>query len=184
MHFGKMRLRVFSLVVLVAAAFVVLAVTAVFARTLRLTPPDGLSATPIASGNLLKPVHAVLSDALTDEPDEEEGESEMSHSATEIDVSTITVTKFTVEPGGTFGWHQHGGPVWVIIVTGTLTIYSEMCEQQVHTTGSAFLDYGNHTHIGINEDSEPLELYAVFMLPEGGAPRIDAEQPEGCANQP
>ncbi len=181
MLFGKIRLNVLFVIFLVASAFVILAVTAVLASTVRLTPPDGLSATPIASGKLLNPVRALLSNNLLDESHEEGDESDLGHSATQIDVTTITVTQYSVEPGGTFGWHQHDGPVWVVIVSGALTVYSETCEQQIHPAGSAFLDYGNHTHLGINEDTEPLELYAVFMLPEAGEPRIDMEQPGDCA---
>jgi quercetin dioxygenase-like cupin family protein len=177
---SKMRLNVFFLAILVVIAFVVLAVTAVLANSAKLTPPDGLSATPIASGDLIEPVHAVFGHDGTDESEEEGEETDMPHSGTEVDVSKLTLTKYEVEPGGTFGWHQHGGPVWVVVVSGAITIYTETCEAQVYSTGSAFLDYGNHTHYGINEDTQPLELYAVFMLPEEGEPRIDIEQPETC----
>jgi hypothetical protein len=42
------------------------------------------------------------------------------------------------------------------------------------------MDPGNHTHNARNEGSENLIVYVVFMLPEGGAPRIDVPNPGNC----
>ena len=33
-------------------------------------------------------------------------------------VADIVVVEYTVAPGGYFGWHRHGGPVWVISSAG------------------------------------------------------------------
>jgi quercetin dioxygenase-like cupin family protein len=77
------------------------------------------------------------------------------------DVANITLVRFSVEPGGTFGWHRHGGPVWVIVTSGTLSIYNgddPTCTPQLYGEGSAFLDPGDHTHLGKNETDTPVEV--------------------------
>lgn len=42
---------------------------------------------------------------------------------TGTDVSKVTVMKYAAEPGASFGWHQHGGPVWAVVTAGALTLY-------------------------------------------------------------
>jgi hypothetical protein len=42
------------------------------------------------------------------------------------------------------------------------------------------MDPGNHTHIARNEGSENVVVYVTFMLPEGGATRIDVPAPGSC----
>jgi quercetin dioxygenase-like cupin family protein len=132
------------------------------------TPSSGLTAEPVASGNLHEAVRLKFKD----------GEGGF---GVGTDVKTIMVVKYTLAPGGTFGWHQHSGPVWAVVKSGTFSIYNdETCTPMIYPAGSVLLDPGNHTHMGINETSEPVEIYATFMLPEGGLPRLDAPDPNIC----
>jgi quercetin dioxygenase-like cupin family protein len=99
------------------------------------------------------------------------------------DVARIAVVKFTVAPDGYFGWHRHGGPVWVTVTQGTLALYDPDeagCPRTYHGAGSAFLDAGSHVHNARNEGTEPVVVYGTFMLPAGGLVRIDAPDPGGC----
>ena len=59
-----------------------------------------------------------------------------------VDVKRIQMARFELAPGGTFGWHQHGGPVWVVVAQGTLTLYAgdEGCAATTVSAGGAFLD--------------------------------------------
>ena len=98
-------------------------------------------------------------------------------------VDDIVVIEYTVAPGGYFGWHQHGGPVWVVVNSGTLTLYGAddpTCSGTPHPAGSAFLDAGNHTHNARNEGTAPVVVVAIFMLPNGAPMRIDAPNPGVC----
>ena len=45
------------------------------------------------------------------------------HDESGTDVEDIVMIEFTIAPGGYFGWHRHGGPVWVVVKQGTLTLY-------------------------------------------------------------
>jgi quercetin dioxygenase-like cupin family protein len=133
----------------------------------RATPGSGVTAEQITSGDLSSPVQASFKDG----------------SKVKTDVSRIVMTKYTVTPGGYFGWHQHSGPVWVVVASGTLTYYGEddpSCTGIAYAAGSTFMDSGNHTHNARNEGSENVVIYATFQLPEGGAVRIDVPDPGNC----
>jgi quercetin dioxygenase-like cupin family protein len=134
------------------------------------TPPSGLTGVPVASGALPEVIRAKFM----------AGKTGFTNGR---DVKKIVMVKFTLDPGGSFGWHQHSGPVWAIVTSGTLSIYDgddATCTPHIYGAGSALFDPGSDTHLGINETNEPVEIYATFMLPEGGAPRLDAEDPGFC----
>lgn len=99
------------------------------------------------------------------------------------EVADIVVVEYTIAPGGYFGWHQHGGPVWVIIKEGALTLYDgddPTCTGIVREPGAAFLDEGDHTHNARNEGTLPVVVQGTFMLPDGAALRVDAPNPGVC----
>lgn len=98
-------------------------------------------------------------------------------------VDDLVMVRFTIAPGGSFGWHEHGGPVWVVVQQGTLTLYDgddATCTGRAQVTGSAFLDNGQHVHNARNEGDIPVVVLATFMLPDGGALRTDVASPGLC----
>lgn len=152
----------------VTAILVVLITSVLWASPSKATPATGITVEPIASGSLLDPIWAKFKPP-----------SDVVHT----DVTKITMIKQTVTPGGSTGWHQHGGPIWVVVASGTLTLYDgedPPCTGVVYPQGSAFMDPGTHTHIARNEGSENVVVYVTFMLPEGGATRIDVPAPGNC----
>ena len=110
------------------------------------------------------------------------------------DVGRILVIKYTVAPGGSFGWHRHGGPVWAVIMQGTLTMYDgddPTCtgtdyaplgdlDGDGFVDGTALLDAGDHLHNAVNHGDIPVVVYATFMLPDGAPTKIDAPNPGFC----
>jgi quercetin dioxygenase-like cupin family protein len=134
------------------------------------TPPRGATETALGGGNLQESIHMTWQ-----EGDRGEGVGVL---ATHIFMSRIQV-----EQGGEMGWHQHGGPVWVVVTSGVLHYYSgedPECRARVYTKGEAFMDPGNVTHNARNEGGEPLEVYATYFLPDGGRSRIDRDDPGNC----
>lgn len=100
-----------------------------------------------------------------------------------IDVADQTIT---LQPGGHTGWHSHPGPAFVVVKTGTFTLYDgddSSCTPQVFTAGQAFVDRGGgHAHIGRNESDGIVELSVTYLLPVGAGPRVDVTPPPGnCA---
>ena len=96
----------------------------------------------------------------------------------------MLVTSITVDPGGTFGWHTHPGPVLVAVSRGTLTLYrahGSDCVKSAASAGQAFVEPGGDVHLGRNEGSEPVELNAIFLAPVGTTEFLTpATQPKGC----
>jgi len=157
------KLVVFVLTVAVILISTVFPVTRVGA-----TPGSGVTGEVIASG--------ILPEAVPAKFKPETG-------IVQSDVSKITVIRYTIVPGGVFGWHQHGGPLWATVVSGGLTVYhgdDPTCTGELYPAGSVFMDSGNHTHNARNEGSENLVVLVTFMLPEGGAPRVDVPNPGNC----
>jgi len=158
------ELVIFVLTVVVLLASAIYPVTKVGA-----TPGSGVTGELIASGTL---------------PEEVPAKFKTETGIVQTDVSKINVIRYTIAPGGVFGWHQHGGPLWATVVTGNLTIYhgdDPTCTGEVYPAGSVFMDSGNHTHNARNEGTENLVVLVTFMLPEGGAPRIDVPNPGNCS---
>jgi quercetin dioxygenase-like cupin family protein len=85
--------------------------------------------------------------------------------------SQVYVQHATIQPGGSTGWHTHAGPVIVVMVKGSLTLYEgddKACTGQMYTAGSGFVDEGfGHIHIAKNLGSTPAEFYATYILPPG-----------------
>jgi quercetin dioxygenase-like cupin family protein len=137
------------------------------------TPGQGVSQTQIASGVLPEPVGMKL--------------KHHGGFGSGLDVSNVTIVKNVVQPGGYFGWHQHGGPSWIVVTVGTLTFYDTedpTCAGHDVSAGNAYLDPGDHTHNARNNTNSPVENYVVRLLPEGGAPRIDMPHPGVCPALP
>lgn len=165
----ELRMNKRNISVLVVAGLVIISLL-LLAMPTAASPPSGVTGEPIASGALKDVIRAKF----------KEGEGGFGAGT---DVKNIIMAKYTVDPGGTFGWHQHAGPVWAVVYSGALSIYDAndpTCTPQVYEAGDGFLDPGNRFHIGTNETNEPAVVYVTFMLPEGGLPRIDVEDPGFC----
>lgn len=142
----------------------------VYQKVSATAPTGGITSTVLADVKLLKPVQVKF----------KEDDSGFGKSTT---VAHIVVSQFTAPAGAHFGWHQHSGPILVVITAGSLTYYKgdgSKCVKENYPAGTAFLDPGNDTHTAINEGSDTAKLYAVYLLPAGGAARIDMPNPGIC----
>jgi len=95
----------------------------------------------------------------------------------------IAVQRIVFQPGGQSGWHRHPGPVFIEVVSGTMTFYMSddpTCTPMVRTAGQGYLDVGEHPHIARNESGAPAENIVVYLAPQGAALRIDAPDPGNC----
>jgi len=95
----------------------------------------------------------------------------------------MAVQRIVFQPGGQSGWHRHPGPVFIEVVTGTMTFYMSddpTCTPMVRTAGQGYLDVGEHPHIARNESGAPAENIVVYLAPPGAALRIDAPDPGNC----
>jgi hypothetical protein len=95
----------------------------------------------------------------------------------------VAVQTIVFPPGAHSGWHSHPGPVFISVVSGTMTFYEADdpdCEPVVRHAGEGFLDTGEHAHIARNETAEPATNVVVYFAPPGAPLRIDKPDPGTC----
>jgi len=96
------------------------------------------------------------------------------------DNADLEVVNQTGVPGATSGWHAHPGPVLVLIKTGVATLYEAgSCTAKTFPAGTTFIE-GTTPHVLRNDGASTLEIVAVFVVPNGKARRIEADQPADC----
>lgn len=96
----------------------------------------------------------------------------------------VVMRQLTIVPGGSSGWHFHPGPTYVIVVTGTDTLYEAndpTCTAHSYAAGQGFVEQGGDIHISRNEGTTNLILLVTFTdVPVGGVFRLDAPNPGNC----
>jgi hypothetical protein len=95
----------------------------------------------------------------------------------------IAVQSIVFQPGSQSGWHSHPGPVFIQVVSGTMTFYESHdpdCKPVVRSAGQGYLDYGDHAHIARNESGAPATNVVTYFAPPGAALRIDEPNPGNC----
>lgn len=87
-----------------------------------------------------------------------------------VDVVTAEIT--FLKGGGSAGWHTHPGPVFVVMRTGTLSVWDEHCKKTTYSAGSAFFETGPGHSMLVKNESATVDatLYATFIVPVGAAP--------------
>jgi quercetin dioxygenase-like cupin family protein len=97
--------------------------------------------------------------------------------------SYIYVLSNRIAPGGSFGWHRHPGPSFVIIKSGTATVYfgaDPMCRPHRIPAGKGFVDRGLQVHVVRNEGNVDLVTVVVSFTPRGAVRRMDVRNPGNC----
>ena len=152
-------------VVVLSAVIVLLAGAAALA-----TPPKDFVPEPLARGSLGQ------LDAQGDGVEVRSGNTN----------ADVAVSKVTIGPGGSSGWHHHPGVVLVSVASGTLTQYNEDCDKTVYATGEGFTESGDHPGIVQNEGNSDVVVYVTFIVPSdtpSDGLLIDDPQPENCDTQ-
>jgi Cupin domain len=95
----------------------------------------------------------------------------------------VAAQRIVFAVGAHSGWHSHPGPVFIQVVSGTMTFYEgndPSCTPTVRHAGEGFLDVGDHAHIARNESSASAENLVVYFAPprtlQSGL-RIDQPRP-------
>ena len=96
----------------------------------------------------------------------------------------LAIQSITFNPGSQSGWHTHPGPVFIQVVSGTMTFYKSddpTCTPIVRTQGQGYLDVGEHPHIARNETATDAQNIVTYFAPSGASLRIDEPRPGNCA---
>jgi quercetin dioxygenase-like cupin family protein len=151
-------------VIQVIAILAVLVGSVVWAGTSQATSGSGVTLELLASGNLREPMRVKIKEG----------------SNNTLDVFVLQTYKITIAPGGTTGWHQHGGPHLIVVASGTLSYYKgddPTCTGVNYPAGTSILDPGYTTHLARNEGAVDVVNYVTQMLPPLGLFRIDIPAP-------
>lgn len=155
---------------LISASAVVLAFAGAFVIVpARATPPSGVSGMPLAP---VAQFDEISANAMIDG---------WGAKIKTKGVSDLHVIEVTIQPGGTLGWHSHLGPSFVIVKSGTATIYhadDPTCTPLVVPTGSSFFEPALDIHLTRNEGTVPLVNLVIQLIPTG-APRLISEPNPG-----
>jgi quercetin dioxygenase-like cupin family protein len=155
---------------LVLASFLVAVGIAVCAGTVLATPPSGVTPTEFGVGKLSSFRTSGRIGAWA---------AKMNISG----ASDLHVLSNRIAPGGSFGWHSHPGPSFVIVKSGTATFYlgaDPKCRAHRVRAGSTFVDQGRAVHIVRNEGRVDLVTVVVSFTPRGATRRIDEADPGTC----
>jgi len=78
----------------------------------------------------------------------------------------VSMYQVTFAPGESFPWHFHPGPLWGVIVSGTLT-EDEGCGTALNVlpAGSAFSETPGRVHRVFNHGTEPVVINVAGVFP-------------------
>lgn len=153
-----------------ALASLVVVGIAVYAGTVMATPPAGVAPTVFGVGKLRS----------------FDTSGKIGAWAAKMNIkgaSDLHVLSNTIAPGGSFGWHSHPGPSFVIVKAGTATVYlgaDRACRPHKIRAGSGFVDRGLQTHVVRNEGTLKLVTVVVTFVPVGAMRRVDEPDPGNC----
>ena len=155
---------------LVVASCLALVGIAVYAGTVFATPPSAVTPTVFGVGKLNSFETRGRIGAWT---------ARMNIRGT----SDVHVLSNRIAPGGSFGWHSHPGPSFVLVKSGTATVYlgaDPTCRAHRFRAGAGFVDKGRAVHIVRNEGAVDLVTVVVSFVPRGATRRIDEPRPGNC----
>ena len=89
----------------------------------------------------------------------------MDEKLTHMDGSSLHVTSMivTIAPGEATGWHKHGVPLYIYVLSGEVTV--DYGENGIRTVGGggSFMEAMDVWHRGTNQSKEPVQILAVYM---------------------
>ena len=75
----------------------------------------------------------------------------------------VTISKVTIPPGRSTGWHKHEIPVFAYVLQGTLTVEVENHKTLQFSENSSFAEVINTFHNGTNRGKEDVVLIAFYL---------------------
>ncbi len=157
-----MRIRV-PLALLASAAGLTAVTALVPASTAGATPPSGVTAETLAE---LELAPSLL-------PPRPPGHPPIG------DEAEVTLRRIVIAPGGSTGWHHHGGHVQGLVASGTLTRILADCTRDVSPAGTWVTEEPGGDHVGLNLGPDPVVLLVTYVTPDDAPLSTDA--PARCS---
>lgn len=79
----------------------------------------------------------------------------------------LTNAIVTIQPGNETGWHSHAVPLFVYVLSGTVTV--DYGSKGIHSVaaGTSFFEAMDWPHNAHNYGTEPVQILAVYLGVEG-----------------
>lgn len=124
---------------------------------LALHAPGGVTAVLLARGRLAEQVKVNFGDIKI-------------QTKGPVDVATIQVT--FAKGGGSAGWHFHPGPVFVVVQSGAVSVWTENCQKTVYGPGTTFFEMGPEASMLVKNESATTDAVVIgtFIVPPGATP--------------
>lgn len=119
--------------------------------------PGGTTPVLLARGTLAEPVKVNVGDIKVQTKDA-------------VDIATLQVT--FAKGGGSAGWHIHPGPVFVVVKSGEISVWTEDCEKTVYGVGDTFFEMGPEASMLVKNEDPNTDAVVVgtFIVPVGAGP--------------
>jgi quercetin dioxygenase-like cupin family protein len=85
----------------------------------------------------------------------------------DIQNDEITISRITIPPGQSTGWHSHNYPVFAYILKGTLTVELENGKSLEFRENTSFSEVIQTFHNGTNKGKEDVVLIAFYLGEKG-----------------
>lgn len=85
----------------------------------------------------------------------------------QVQNAEVTMSKITIPPGKSTGWHKHGYPVFAYVVKGVLTVELENKKSVQFGENASIAEVMNTFHNGINQGKEDVVLIAIYLGEKG-----------------
>jgi len=84
----------------------------------------------------------------------------------------VVVVDVTFGPSASAGWHSHPGPVFVVIKTGTLSVWMDDCVKHTYSPGQSFFEAGSVSNMLVKNENATTAatVVATFIVPVGATP--------------
>jgi len=130
-------------------------------------PPQGVTATVVGRATYSR--FKVKTTPPESEEEHNQGKVSLDFMAQAKPGMDMVVRTIDYLPRSTTGWHTHPGPVFINVISGTVTFYEvddPTCTPRVVTAGQGYVDTG-HGHIGRNETDLPAKDVTISIVAVG-----------------
>jgi len=88
----------------------------------------------------------------------------------------VTMSKITIPPGQSTGWHKHEFPVFAYVLKGDLTVDIEGGKSILFKQNSTISEVIGVNHNGTNKGKADVVLIAIFLGEKGKALSVHQEE--------
>ncbi len=85
----------------------------------------------------------------------------------QVQNAEVTMSKITIPPGKSTGWHKHAYPVFAYVLKGVLTVELENNKMVQFGENASIAEVMETYHNGINRGTEDVVLIAIYLGEKG-----------------